>query len=222
MPPAEISFAQRALWQRTNDQCRGDLEDVPFFTALALAQGPPVLELGCGAGRLLVPLALSGVFPAVGLDRSAEALAAAERFFEQRRQVTLHCRDVVREHLPETEFPELPEHLAWHLGDAADFHLEQRFRLICLCANSLTYVQGAARLSCLRCCREHLAEGGLLAFSDYGRPPVEEQLAAAGLEVWEKFGWFDLRPWTESAWHTVVLARRRSGAPGQRTPTLRR
>ena len=33
--------------------------DVPFLLAQAAEAGGPVLEIGCGSGRLLVPLALS-------------------------------------------------------------------------------------------------------------------------------------------------------------------
>ena len=33
------------------------LEDLPFWLGLAAAQGSPVLELGCGSGRVLLPLA---------------------------------------------------------------------------------------------------------------------------------------------------------------------
>jgi SAM-dependent methyltransferase len=50
--------------------------DVPFWRALALHAGGPVLELGCGTGRITLPLARAGV-PVVGIDRSAPMLARA-------------------------------------------------------------------------------------------------------------------------------------------------
>jgi SAM-dependent methyltransferase len=52
--------------------------DVPFWRDLALRLGGPVLELGCGTGRLAVPLARAGV-PVVGIDRSAPMLARARQ-----------------------------------------------------------------------------------------------------------------------------------------------
>lgn len=52
--------------------------DVAFWQRLALAAGGPVLELGCGTGRILVPVAKAGV-PIVGIDRSAPMLARARR-----------------------------------------------------------------------------------------------------------------------------------------------
>lgn len=51
--------------------------DVPFMLAQAAETGGPALEIGCGSGRLLVPLARAGI-TVTGLDRSAEMLARAE------------------------------------------------------------------------------------------------------------------------------------------------
>ena len=52
--------------------------DVPFWRNLALNAGGPVLELGCGTGRVSLPLARAGV-PLVGVDRSTAMLAWARR-----------------------------------------------------------------------------------------------------------------------------------------------
>jgi len=50
--------------------------DVPFWRSLALHCGGPVLELGCGTGRISLPLGRAGV-PLVGIDRSSAMLARA-------------------------------------------------------------------------------------------------------------------------------------------------
>jgi SAM-dependent methyltransferase len=52
--------------------------DVRFWERLAAAADGPVLELGCGTGRILVPVARSGAH-LVGIDRSASMLARARR-----------------------------------------------------------------------------------------------------------------------------------------------
>jgi SAM-dependent methyltransferase len=52
--------------------------DVRFWQRLAAAADGRVLELGCGTGRILVPVAKSGV-GLVGIDRSASMLARARR-----------------------------------------------------------------------------------------------------------------------------------------------
>ena len=50
--------------------------DVPFWRQLARGARGPVLELGCGTGRLSVPIARAGV-SLVGVDRSDPMLARA-------------------------------------------------------------------------------------------------------------------------------------------------
>jgi SAM-dependent methyltransferase len=50
--------------------------DVPFWRNLALHCGGSVLELGCGTGRISIPLGRAGV-SLVGIDRSSPMLARA-------------------------------------------------------------------------------------------------------------------------------------------------
>src|SRR5262245_10170456 len=52
--------------------------DVPFWRALALQAGGPVLELGCGTGRIAIPLGRAGI-SLVGVDRSDQMLARARQ-----------------------------------------------------------------------------------------------------------------------------------------------
>ncbi|HEY3384827.1 MAG TPA: class I SAM-dependent methyltransferase [Vicinamibacterales bacterium] len=49
-------------------------QDVKFWQELARREGGPVLELGCGTGRVTIPVARTGV-PIVGVDRSPAMLA---------------------------------------------------------------------------------------------------------------------------------------------------
>lgn len=56
-------------------------DDIGWYRALALAANGPVLELGCGTGRVLSALLAAGV-DAVGVDRSGPML----------RQARLSCR----------------------------------------------------------------------------------------------------------------------------------
>ena len=64
--------------------------DVPFWRNLALHCGGPVLELGCGTGRISLPLGRAGV-PLVGIDRSSAMLARA-RSRAQRARLTQGVR----------------------------------------------------------------------------------------------------------------------------------
>lgn len=62
-------------WENLRTQGR---RDVPFWERLAVRTGGPVLELGCGTGRLLLPVARTGV-RIVGVDRSGPMLARARQ-----------------------------------------------------------------------------------------------------------------------------------------------
>src|SRR6478752_7343688 len=60
-------------WENAQTMAR---RDVPFWQRLALAAEGPVLELGCGTGRVTLPLARAGV-KVVGVDLSAPMLERA-------------------------------------------------------------------------------------------------------------------------------------------------
>ena len=68
-------------------------DDVAFYRMLAAERGGPVLDLGCGTGRLLIPLAGDG-FDVVGLDLSASMLARA-RAKARRRSRELAARTLL-------------------------------------------------------------------------------------------------------------------------------
>lgn len=80
-------------------------DDVAYVLALARETGGPVLELGCGSGRLLRPLARAG-FTVTGVDNSAAMLAraqariAGEEMAVQQR-LTLISGDMTALSLPE-------------------------------------------------------------------------------------------------------------------------
>jgi len=70
--------------------------DVAFWRNLALHCGGPVLELGCGTGRISLPLGRAGV-PLVGIDRSQPMLTRAHarlRRARLTRQVQLIRGDI--------------------------------------------------------------------------------------------------------------------------------
>jgi ubiquinone/menaquinone biosynthesis C-methylase UbiE len=57
--------------------------DVPFWQRVARKARGPVLELGCGTGRVSLPLARAGI-DLVGIDRSAPMLERARRRLKPR------------------------------------------------------------------------------------------------------------------------------------------
>jgi len=103
----------------------------------------PVLELGCGTGRVAEPLARAG-FRVTGLDTSDRMLRIARRN---------------RAKLP----PEVARRLAYTKRDATAFRFDRPFGAI-LSTFSLhaLLLEPQARAACLACCRRHLAPDGVL------------------------------------------------------------
>lgn len=86
--------------------------DVDFFVEAAKQSGGPVLEVGCGTGRILLPTARSGI-PVTGLDLSEYML------------------DVCRQEL-EKEPRKVQDRVSLIHGDMRNFSLGKKFPLITL------------------------------------------------------------------------------------------
>ena len=74
--------------------------DVAFWQRLVTARGGRVLELGCGTGRVTVPLAKTGAAEVIGIDRSAAMLGRGQTRLRRARmsKVALVRGDI--RHLP--------------------------------------------------------------------------------------------------------------------------
>ena len=68
-------------WENAQTVAR---RDVAFWCRLAAAQPGPILELGCGTGRIALPIARSGT-RLVGIDRSEPMLERARRRLRRAR-----------------------------------------------------------------------------------------------------------------------------------------
>jgi SAM-dependent methyltransferase len=68
-------YARFYDWENAQTMGR---RDVKFWQRLAAKAAGPVLELGCGTGRVAIPVAKAGA-RVVGLDRSASMLARARK-----------------------------------------------------------------------------------------------------------------------------------------------
>jgi SAM-dependent methyltransferase len=127
--------------------------DAGFYRALARETGGPVLELGCGTGRVLLPIARDGL-ECVGLDGSPAML------------------DVLRA-------KGLPPGLRLVQAPMQDFDLgEERFRLVFSAFRPLQHLYTVSdQLACLACVRRHLAAGGLFAFDVFHADPARLAMA---------------------------------------------
>jgi SAM-dependent methyltransferase len=118
------------------------MEDLPFWLELAGQHPGGILELGCGTGRVLLPLLQAGHW-VFGLDNDLEML----RF--------------LRGSLPSRRQGKAPVFLA----DMAHFHLAREFPLILLPCNTWSTLPPKKRQAALGCIRAHLAGGGVFALS---------------------------------------------------------
>ena len=132
---------------------------VELYVDLARHHGGDVLELACGTGQLLVPLAATGR-PTVGLDSAAPMLEAAR----DRLAAAGASAELVA-------------------GDMRSFQLPRRFAVIVVARNSLLHLESAEELiAALRTARTHLAPGGVVAF-DVFQPNIELLARPAGTRV---------------------------------------
>lgn len=118
------------------------VDDLDFFVALARRTGGPVLEIGCGTGRVLVPLAKAG-FEVTGVDIDPRMLARA------RDRV---ARSGVGDRAKLVE------------ADARTLNLYEHFALAIVALNSfLHFTSDDDQTDALKAIRRHLRRGGLLA-----------------------------------------------------------
>ena len=73
----------------------GFSDDVELYLRLAEVVGDPILELGCGTGRVLAPLAAAG-HRITGIDRSRPMLDRARAVLQIACQQSLAARDALR------------------------------------------------------------------------------------------------------------------------------
>jgi SAM-dependent methyltransferase len=119
-------------------------DDLAFFAALARETGGRVLELGCGTGRLTIPLAEAG-FEIVGLDRSSAMLDVARRRLDA-------LDDAARGRVSLVE------------GDMRSYELEPTFALIFAAFRVfMALLDPDAQLEALITARRHLRSGGRVA-----------------------------------------------------------
>jgi SAM-dependent methyltransferase len=129
--------------------------DIGYVVRLAREVKGPVLEVACGSGRLLLPMLEAGA-DADGFDVTPEMVEAT------RQRVSAKG---------------LKSHVA--AADMRDFTMPRRYRWILIGFNTFYHnLTQADQIATLRCCREHLLEGGSLSIIAFH--PSVSLLANAG------------------------------------------
>lgn len=119
--------------------------DVAFYVEEARKAGGPVLEIGCGTGRIMIPIAESGV-PITGLDR-APAMLEIARGKAAGRSVDTRQRIRMVE------------------SDMRAFDLDQRFSLVVIPYRTFNYMLSEDdQRSTLMRINDHLFDRGRLVF----------------------------------------------------------
>jgi SAM-dependent methyltransferase len=127
--------------------------DVGFFVEAARASGGPVLEVGCGTGRVLIPTARAGI-EITGLDLSPHMLAV--------------CRERLK-----AESQEVRSRVRLVEADMRQFELARTFQLVTLPFRPFQHLTTVAeQLACMGCIHKQLGEGGKLIL-DIFNPKLE-------------------------------------------------
>jgi SAM-dependent methyltransferase len=154
----------------------GYLDDLPLIEAYAQRAGSPLLELGCGTGRLLIPLAECG-YRVTGVDLSPEMLRIARA---------------------KAEAAGVADHVKLIEGDFAGAPLDETYHLAFVVMNSFLHLNTLERQLCaLRHWYAHLTPGGLLVI-DVFHPDVSQLAGLAGHLEWD-------RTWNDPATGATVM-----------------
>ena len=151
-----------------------------------------VLDAGCGTGRVGIELARRGV-SVVGVDIDSAMLRVAQ------------------EKAPDLE---------WHLGDLSRLELVDdadrrvRFDSVVCAGNVMIFLAPGTERAAVTQLSKHLRAGGLLISGfqlvpgRYSLESYDTDVAAAGLELYERFASWDRGRWTGAGGYAVSVHRR--------------
>lgn len=153
------------LYARFYDLDYGERDqDLDLYRLYAQQCGSPILELACGTGRVLLPLARQG-YRITGVDVSPAMLDVARR---------------------KAAAEGLGERVTLVKQDMRELDLAGRFNLAFVAANSFSHLSTLdEQLTALAHIRQHLNPGGLLLL-DLFNPDPERLLESDGRVVLEK------------------------------------
>jgi SAM-dependent methyltransferase len=144
------TYDHYAPWYDTQNS----MDDVEFYLDMLETHGGPVLDAGCGTGRLLLAFAREG-YQVAGFDTSQEMLERA------RLKIA-------------AEAPEIQERIALSYGDMRDVNLGRQFRVGLFGCNTFMHMlTNQDQDQALRCMYHHLADDGVLLIQTTNVRPHE-------------------------------------------------
>lgn len=131
-------------------ESKKDLQDIPFYVDLAGRVAGPVLEIGCGTGRVLLEIAARGI-DIEGLDSSEEQLRVLQSKIDGRGIGPIRL----------------------HRADMRHFVLDRRFPLIIAPFRPVQHLYTVAdQAAAFRAIRSHLLPEGIFAFDAFYPKPI--------------------------------------------------
>lgn len=138
-------YRDAALYDHEYRRRRADVRFYRDLAARVLDSSGTILDLGCGTGRVTIPLARDG-YQVVALDQSTAMRGQLEA---RRARLPSAVRD----------------RIDIRAGDLRSFSLKQRFPLIIAAFNVIEHLYTRVELAaCLAAVKHHLAPGGCFAF----------------------------------------------------------
>jgi len=180
MSSAADSYSVTAKHYEGAYAAKQDLVDLPFYLELAQQSIAPILEIACGTGRVLLPIARKGI-DIHGVDNSQPMLK------------------ILRERLA-AEPPAVRQRVTLFEGDMRNFRLNAQYPLVIIPFRPMQHMLTVQdQLSALTTAASHLSETGILAF-DVFYPKFEMLTARMGEEVPEM-------EWTPSSDPSMIVRR---------------
>jgi 2-polyprenyl-3-methyl-5-hydroxy-6-metoxy-1,4-benzoquinol methylase len=172
-------------YQRRFDELAASGADVHGEATFVAAYSPTsVLDAGCGSGRVAIELARRGI-DVVGVDADASMLETARR---------------------------LAPTITWVEANVADLDLGRAFDVVVMAGNVPLFTPPGTTGALVTGCARHMAGDGLLVAGfqlgpRYGLDRYDEEAAAAGLELAERFATWDRAPFDRGDYAVSVHRR---------------
>lgn len=138
-------------------------QDIPFYLEYSQKSGGEVLEVACGTGRVMIPIAEAGI-RITGLDTSSKMLAFAQQKIDRSGDKLKDNAQLVQ-------------------GDMKNFNLDKKFNLILIAFRSFQcLVNKHEQETCLNNLRKHLEDDGRLIIDLFA--PRHDYLAQGHLSIY--------------------------------------